>query len=325
MANDNQNSNQNGSKEKRTLHALPLVDLTPFKTAEELAVIESIHAVPVVLVPESLMSAFYQIKLGAVASIVPVPDGDNVRVQVMNGSVRMSGETFGEMDPNQIHVLVVNGSLTFTSPLEKIGYARVVANGPVLVPEGSEAAVQAAITTLNGPMISYPTGKDADVHIHEGQVTLTSEIIANTHGNENDVLVASGQVVIEGPIEGVGYKKIFASGQVIAPRGILSSYMTVEGHAIWYRDNTPRVFNHTQNLAPAFFEYLPKPVTMIINGDMTIEEGTTIESVREKVAEIILTGVLEAPAELIPLLQVLITQNDGKLYATGTRPAKEGK
>ena len=62
-----------------------------------------------------------------------------------------------------------------------------------------------------------------------------------------------------------------------------------------------------------FFELLDGPVTLIIAGDFEIEEGVPRDLFREKVAKIVLAGNLRAPADLLPLVQVLAEEKAGNI------------
>ena len=324
MPNKVKSTGQDSIDEGRVIKNVAMLDLTTLKSPEELADVEMIKNVATILIPESLMGALMRIPQKNIASVIPIPDGDDVEVQVTNGVLRMGGETLANPTAgggeSMRKVLVVNGPLVITSAVTESGYFKIIVNGPVLVPEGNESAVGAAISTLNGPMTSYPT--DGNIEFQEGQVRLTPEAIANEKGSENDVLILTGQAIIEGPIEKVGYSKILAVGQAFAPRGLISSYLSVTGQVIYY-NGTPRIFNGNDSFSNAFFEYLPEPVSLLLNGRFTFEPDVTVDSVRGKVTEIILNGMIEAEAALVPLLQVLTVEKNGMIEVAGKNAEKD--
>src|SRR5215210_3005912 len=67
-----------------------ILDLTGMKSTEELAGIESISRVGVVLVPESLMSGLLRIPMKKVGATIPVPTGENLKL--VTGQMKTTGE-----------------------------------------------------------------------------------------------------------------------------------------------------------------------------------------------------------------------------------------
>ena len=127
-----------------------ILDFTGMKSEAELSKITEIEQVGVILVPESLQSALICIAQTNVGAIVPIPEGDKVRLQA--GQIEISGESFanGEEDV----VLVVAGQLIITSQVTKISFKKVVVVGQVLAPKGSESALGTAISVL-GQIVYY--------------------------------------------------------------------------------------------------------------------------------------------------------------------------
>jgi hypothetical protein len=54
-------------------------------------------------------------------------------------------------------------------------------------------------------------------------------------------------------------------------------------------------------------------VTLVLNGSFKLEPDVPREIVRERVAEIVLNGTLEAAPAMVPLLQVLTTHRNGTI------------
>jgi hypothetical protein len=121
----------------REISGMGVLDLTGMSRPEELANISSIHGVGTILVPKSLSGRLAAIPMHGVGSVVPVPDGENVKPRVLVGSVQLSGEALANPQGEGLHILVVVGGLVVTSPVEKVGYDQVVVVGHVLAPEGS--------------------------------------------------------------------------------------------------------------------------------------------------------------------------------------------
>ena len=59
------------------------------------------------------------------------------------------------------------------------------------------------------------------------------------------------------------------------------------------------------------------PVTLIINGSVEFQDDISLELLRAKVNEIVLNGIIEGPAHLVPLLQVLTKEKNGMINVAG--------
>ncbi|MEZ4710477.1 MAG: hypothetical protein R3A44_24960 [Caldilineaceae bacterium] len=307
----------------REIKNVAMLDLSTMKSAEELDKISSIKNVATILIAESLHSKLMTKPIKNVASIIPIPDGENVRVKVINGPVQLGGDAFSA-ESDLLNVYVVNGPLIFTTPVHNVHNTQLVVNGPILAPEGSESALGMAIRDLNGPTVYFPAG--GQVRSQTGQVRLDGDVLANGSGNESDVFLVVGQTFITTPVAKVGYRQVVVAGQLFAPResqGLLSNYLNVAGQVVWYT-GVPRFVNGNDSFAAAFFEYLREPVSLIINGVVTIEPDVTVELLRAKVTEIVLNGILEGPKELVPLLQVLTVEKNGMINVAGEDDEDEG-
>lgn len=307
--------------QEREIKNVATLDLTKMKSADELDRISSIKNVATILVPESLHGKLMAKPLKNVASIIPVPDGENVNVKVINGPLQLGGD--GLMAKDEMRdVYVVNGPVIFTSPITQTHNTQLIVNGPIVAPEGSEGALGAAIRDLNGPTIYFPAG--GQVRSQTGQVRLDGDMLANASGNESDILVVAGQTFIVDAVSKVGYRQIVVAGQLFAPResrSVLSPHLNVAGQVVWHT-GIPRFVNGNDSFSAAFFEYLPEPVSLIVNGIVTFEDDVTPELVRSKVTEIILNGIIEGPKGLVPLLQVLTIEKNGMINVSGAPSAE---
>ncbi|MEM7130281.1 MAG: hypothetical protein AAF702_28395 [Chloroflexota bacterium] len=306
--------------EKEIKHVATL-DLTGMK-AEDLAKVETISHVATLIVPESLMGVLADVKLEHVASTIPVPDGKQVNVRNMNGPIQMGGDSLVS-DDDCLQLLVVNGPLIFMTPVTESRDVQLVVNGPVFAPQGSENALGAAIRQLNGPMDFYHT--DGDIKVHSGQAKLNGAVLANANGSPEDILLIAGQLLVNSQVESVGFKQIYIAGQALIPKEaeeLLSPYLQVFGQIVWY-SGTPRSFDGNESFNAAFFDYLPEPITLILNGIIKFDADITPELLKEKVTEIILNGIIEAPAHLVPLIQVLTTEKNGMINVADDESADE--
>jgi hypothetical protein len=297
---------------QRVISGQGLVDFRHLTSADDLAGISRIEGVGAVIVPESLAGAFQRIPQEEVGAVVYVPDGANVRVHT--GALMVGGDGLGAADD----VLVVIGLLVITSPLTGEVPRQVRVVGLVLAPWGSEHALGPALAGGVGSVQYYRYHQGQDFKMLSGQVKLSGAVLANPAGQPEDILLAAGQVVITGPVTSVGYSQVIVAGQVIAPaasRDLLEPRMQAQGQSAWYRGEEPRIIIEDTRLGPDFFRLLDHRVTLVVLADLAIASGVTEAALREKVTDIVLFGDLTAPAELVPVLQVLAADAFGTIRA----------
>jgi len=208
-----------------------LLDLSSAQSAEDLSGITAIHDVGAIVIPEDLMSALTRIDIHDVGSVVPIPRGAKVSLQL--GQTRWTGEALAAGPEDTVLVLV--GQALVTSPVQSVGYQALHVVGQLLAPRGSEAALSAKIAKLTGQVIYIA-------------------------GLEN-------------------------------ARFILGN----------------------ERIGREYLELLPRPSPLLVVGKLTIAEGTPADLLRDKVPEIALMGKIEAPEELLPLLQVLTVEKYGTI------------
>jgi hypothetical protein len=84
---------------------------------------------------------------------------------------------------------------------------------------------------------------------------------------------------------------------------------------VFYYSGKPRFFVGSERFGRGFFEMLEGPMAMILVGDFAIEPGVPADLLKEKVSQILLAGDLQAPQELLPLVQVLTVEKAGNISA----------
>lgn len=290
-----------------------VLDLSHLTAPEDLATITRIERVGTVVVPESLAAAYARIPAGRVGSTIYVPDGANVRVHV--GQLMVGGDGLGGPED----VLVIIGVLVIVSPVTGPLPHRISVVGSVLAPRGSESALGPVLGGGVGAISYYRYVDGQDVKVLTGQVRLSGASLANPAGEPDDVLIAAGQVVVTGPVASVGYAQVVVAGQLIAPaasREVLEPRLQVQGQVVWARSDEPRVIMEDTEVGADFFRLLEHPVSLVLLGNLTIAAGVTEAMVAEKVTDIALLGDLSAPAELVPLLQVLAVDALGAIRAS---------
>jgi len=299
-------------EDRRVISGEAVVDFSHLSSPEDLAAIARIEGVATVIVPRSLAAAYARIPTSDVAATVFVPDGANIRVHT--GSLTVSGDGLGVADD----VLVVIGMLVITSPVTGEVPRQVIVVGQVLAPRGSEAVLGRVLGGGAGSVSYYRYTEGQDFKVLSGQVKLSGAMLANPAGEAGDILIAAGQVIVTGAVTTVGYAQVIVAGQFIAPeasRELLEPRIQVTGQAVWYRGDTTRILLEDIRVGPDFFRLLDHPVSLVLLGDMTVAPGVSEDMVREKITEIIALGDITAPAELVPVFQVLTTEAFGDIRA----------
>ncbi len=129
------------------------LDLLGMIKEDDLADITSIENVGVILVPEPLVGKLMSIPMTQVGAVVPVPVGDNVKV--ISGQMRTTGDALANVEGNADDIMLIAGQVIFTTPVEKVGYKKLIIAGQILAPHGSEGALSAGLTRLAGQIVYY--------------------------------------------------------------------------------------------------------------------------------------------------------------------------
>lgn len=299
-----------------------VLDLSHLTEPGQLAAISRIEDVAVVIVPEQLAGAYAAIPRADVAATLYVPSGVNVRTQT--GSLVVGGDGLGSGDD----VLVVIGLLLITSPVTGPLPKRIHVIGSVLAPRGSEQALGPVMAGGTGSVAYYPYAEDQHVKVLSGQVKLSPAVLANAAGSPDDILVVAGEVVVTGEVTSVGYRTALIAGQLAAPaasRDVLEAAFEIQGESTWYEGTSPRVFNGATRLGADFFRLLNPPATVIVLGELTLEDNVTEAALQEKLTGLAVFGDVIAPAGLIGAVQVLATDVFGVVKPSDSgRPRGQG-
>jgi hypothetical protein len=92
--------------------------------------------------------------------------------------------------------------------------------------------------------------------------------------------------------------------------------MQTQGQSAWYRADEARIIAEDTSLGPDFFRLLEHPVSLVVLADLSISPGVTEAIIQQKVTDIVLFGDLTAPADLVPVLQVLAAEAFGTIRAS---------
>jgi len=197
------------------IHNVDFLDLSSAKTPDDLQGITRITNVDCVLIPEHLMTALTRIPMENVDTVIPVPGGENLKLQV--GQIRMTGEALSA--GNAEDILFVAGQLFITTPVTSVGYREIRVHGQVMAPRGSEAALGAKLGRLTGQILYLPA---------KARTIMREETIGKAFLEllpEPAALVVMGQLTIEDDVtvELLQSKvpEIVLFGQIRAPQALV--------------------------------------------------------------------------------------------------------
>lgn len=151
------------------IHEMDILNLLSAQTAEDLKGIASISEVGVVLVPEHLAIEITKIPMQEVGSVVAVPGGDNIVLQI--GQSFMPGEALAAGGPEKI--LVAVGQLVLTTIVPEVGYKGIHMTGQLIAVRGSEKALVAKLLHNSGQIFYIP----ANSRFILGEDTLGKEFL----------------------------------------------------------------------------------------------------------------------------------------------------
>ncbi len=197
------------------------------------------------------------------------------------------------------------------TPEDLSGITSIEEVGVILIPEHLTTVLATIPMKEVGMIASVPEG--ANVQTQLGQVRLSGEALAA--GDPEAILVVVGQLFITTPVTQIGYKQIRGIGQVFAPRGsegALGAKLQIQGQ-VFYLPADARTIMGDEKLGRQFLELLPKPVALVVMGQLTFTEEVTAELLQSKVTEIVLMGQIFAPEALVPLVQVLTVEKMGQI------------
>ena len=193
-----------------------MLDLTTMTSEDDLAGIEQIRNVGLILVTEQLAHVLARIPQRNVGSTLAVPAGEKVKVIV--GNIKMPGEALASPTGEE-ETLVVAGMLHVTSPIERVGYRRLIVAGLLLAPLGSEAALGAGLTRLTGNVVYYP----GDARVFTGEDHFRREFFEYIETPITLVLSGSFSIDDDVPPELLRQKvgNLVVAGKLVAPRALI--------------------------------------------------------------------------------------------------------
>jgi hypothetical protein len=174
---------------------LPVLDLRRHPP-EAVGRIRKIEDVAVVLLSES-NAASLTAKIEDVASVLTLPDDEDLTVVAHSGQVEISGLAMAS-DAATRQILVASGQVTVTPPITECRYRQIHASGQLLIPESGRAAITTALTTMNGQMSTYRD--DLPLRTINGSAELDAEFL--TLIDRPECLVVNGSLELADDVTG---------------------------------------------------------------------------------------------------------------------------
>ena len=221
---ENENEGNDAPRRAGVIHNMGLLDLRSAKTADELKAITGLENIGCVVVPDHLTTALASIPMENVGTIIPLPEGENIKLHV--GQTRMTGEALAA--GNAEDILFIAGQLFLTTPVTQVGYKEIRVNGQIFAVRGSETALGSKIGQMTGQVFYLPAKMRSimgDESVGKAFLDLLPEPTA---------LVVMGELTFEDdvPAELLQSKivEIVLMGEIHAPQALipLVQFLTVE-------------------------------------------------------------------------------------------------
>ena len=142
------------SKPTGAIKEVGCLDLRHAKTPEDLSGISSITEVGCILIPPYLAPALMRIHMENVGAIIPVPEGENIKLRI--GQTYLTGEALASGGAED--TLYVIGQLFITSPVTSVGYKEISVHGQMFAIRGSESALGSKLGSVQGQTFYLPAG-----------------------------------------------------------------------------------------------------------------------------------------------------------------------
>ncbi|MCQ6561178.1 hypothetical protein [Paenibacillus mendelii] len=214
--------------------------------------------------------------------------------------------------------------LTGKKPEDLEGISLIENVGLIFAPESLSGALMKIPQRNVGMTVSLPT-TSGKIKVLTGQLTLSGDVFANQAGSPEDILVLAGQAIITSSIEKIGFSEVIVAGQLIAPKsqeGMIASAITrLAGQIAYYNSAAPRLFMGDHTFSKDFFDLIDGKMAMVIVGSYEIAADVDVETIKQKISEIVLVGELTVPKALVPVCQFLATTQLGSIQARDEQAA----
>jgi hypothetical protein len=209
---------------ERRIEHVAVLDWSKVRSADELKDIQRIEHVGVVLIAEHLAGALTHVRMEHVGSIVPVPEG--AEVKIFAGQTRIAGEALETAPPDSIWIIA--GQLFITTPVRETNCKELRVSGQIFIPRGSEAAISSKLSRLEGQVIYYPAG----ARFFYGTENFTAEFLELLPEPIPIMILGNGDFADDITVDLLRAKvtEIGLAGNIVAPRHLvpLLNVLTVE-------------------------------------------------------------------------------------------------
>lgn len=204
--------------------------------------------------------------------------------------------------------------LSSMTSIDELGAKKIINSGILIVPERLMPELTKLDIINSGSIIPVPEG--VRVERQAGPMYASGEELAS--GGEDVILLITGPLYVTSPVEKVGYREISPMGPTYMPQGsegaIRAKLGNVVGPSFSYRyPHGARLTISKEIIGRAFLEMLPDPTPLVVFGEVVFEKDVTPELLRSKIPEIVVIGVVSAPRDLMPVVQILATQKLGEI------------
>ncbi|MGH3094970.1 MAG: hypothetical protein ACRDMV_03090 [Streptosporangiales bacterium] len=204
--------------------------------------------------------------------------------------------------------------LSHAATAEDLAHIRLIEDvAVVVVPEHLTTALTRIPMREVASVI--PVAKGARVRTHTGSLRIGGDGLADP-GGDNEALVVTGALIVTSPVERVGFRQIFVTGLVLAPRGSESAVGTaltrVTGSVIYYDLADGQEFREFNGVTTVSGATMANPGgtpddVLLVNGQLLVTDPVPAEAGRFQ--HIIVNGAVLAPRESEPVLAPRLTVN----------------
>ena len=275
--------------------------------------ISGISIMGTVICPKRLQGAVSTVIYKSMATTVTYPDDSNATAKVENGSLTINNESLASIKDNT--VLIVNGNLQLTEPLDKAVAGKkilhILVNGNYIVSQENHELLLPK-TTVNGNTVTVPCGYE----YIKGDINLNDSNIVNyksRHIFTNGTVCFDDSITSETIQENAFMLKcpiaIFSGRQSEAVNAVLSDADTKR---IVY-SRTLLLNRGSRKITEKELQYNKSPLHIINYGDLELDERLSDDTFLDKISGINNYGSIECSDDIYGLVQSKMSENEGSV------------
>lgn len=188
--------------------------------------------------------------------------------------------------------------------------------GIILMSDEFEDSLASIPMSRIGAVVTVPAG--SRVNRIDGTMRIGGAFLEQPAADGADILLVAGELLITSPFQSVAYKQVITAGHLFIPRqseAVLAPHVTQNsGLIVSYDHRNPRLYIGQGQFGKLFFDMMEEPVALILIGEFLFESDVTPDLLREKLAEMIVLGMIKtADEKLAPALQALVALQQGAI------------